>query len=44
MSNRCRIDVESMLNRCQIDAKGGEGEVDSRVGCGGPVPNNPSQE
>ena len=35
------IDVESMLNRCQIDPWGGEGEADSRVGSGGPVPNKP---
>ena len=39
--NRCRINVESMLNRCQIDPRGGEGEADSRVGSGGPVPNKP---
>ena len=36
MSNR-----SSMLNRCQIDPWGGEGEEDSRVGSGGPVPNKP---
>ena len=30
-----------MLNRCQIDPWGGEGEADSRVGSGGPVPNKP---
>ena len=28
-----------MLNRCQIDPWGGEGEADSRVGSAGPVPN-----
>ena len=39
--NRCRINVESMLNRCQIDPWGWESEVDSRVGSGGPVPNKP---
>ena len=30
-----------MLNRCQIDPSKGEGEVDSRVGSGGPVLNKP---
>ena len=35
---RCRINVESMLNRCQIDPCGGEGEVDSRVGSVGSAP------
>ena len=30
-----------MSNRCQIDPRGGEGEADSRVGSGGPVPNKP---
>ena len=30
-----------MSNRCQIDPWGGEGEADSRVGSGGPVPNKP---
>ena len=40
---RCRINVESMSNRCQIEPWGGEGEADSRVGSGGPVPNKPSQ-
>ena len=39
--NRCRIDVESMLNRCRIDPWGGEGEADSRMGSGGSVPNKP---
>ena len=39
MSNRCRIDVESMSNRCRIDPSGGEGKADSRVGSGGSVPN-----
>ena len=39
--NRCRITVESMLNRCQIDPWRGEGEADSRVGLGGAVPNKP---
>ena len=39
--NRCRINVESMLNRCQIEPWGGEGEVDSRVGSRGSVPNKP---
>ena len=39
--NRCRINVESMLHRCQIDPWGGEGEVDSRVGSGGSVPHKP---
>ena len=34
MSNQCRIDVE-------FDPSGGEGEADSRVGSGGPVPNKP---
>ena len=34
MSNHCRIDVKSMPNRR-------EGEVDSRVGSGGAVANNP---
>ena len=42
------IDVESMSNRFWIDAKStlrrGGGEADSRVGSGGPVPNNPSQQ
>ena len=33
--------VESMLNRCQTDPRGGEGEVDSREGSGGAVPNKP---
>ena len=33
--NRCRINVESVLKRCQIDPWGGEGEADSRVGAGG---------
>ena len=35
--NRCRIDVKSMLKRCEIDPRGGEGEADSRVGSGGPL-------
>ena len=30
-----------MLNRCQIDPLGGEGEADSRVGSGWSVPNKP---
>ena len=30
-----------MLTRCQIDPRGGEGEVDSRVGSGGSVPKKP---
>ena len=30
-----------MLNRCQLDPWGGEGEADSRVGSRGPVPNKP---
>ena len=30
-----------MLNRCWIDRWGMEGEADSRVGSGGPVPNKP---
>ena len=37
----CRINVESVLNRCQIDPRGGEGEADSRVRSGGSVPNEP---
>ena len=32
-----------MLKRCQIDPWGGEGEADSRVGSGGPVPKKTSQ-
>ena len=39
--SRCRINVESMLNRCQIDPWGGEGDADSRVGSRGLVPNKP---
>ena len=39
--NRCRINVKSMLNRCQIDPRGGEGEADSRATFGGSVPNKP---
>ena len=35
--NRCRINVESMSNRCQIDP----GETDLRVRSGGSVPNKP---
>ena len=40
--NRCRINVESMtLFRCQIDPWGREGEADSMVGSGWPVPYKP---
>ena len=35
------FDPSSMSNRCQIDPWWGEGEVDSRVGSGGPVPDKP---
>ena len=39
--NRCRINVESMPKRCQIDPWGGEGEADSRVRSEGSVPKKP---